>query len=201
MFYLKINLRETRLKFFRSAAARRALQRIYKEEGQKVGEHWLRSFAPLHFMTQGFGRYHMAARTAYYNKVKRERRVVAEGWVKTHDANYRTSRLIRKPQVVPLVMTGQAQDRVRALTAKNVKATAPWWGGRGNAGTEAEVKIVIPIPIGHPLHPKQASTNGPGTGEMVRTIASERKILGELFCLAVWRRLTTQDGAMGRDVA
>lgn len=201
MFYLVINLRETRLKFFRSRKMRFVLAKIYKEEGQKVGEHWLRSFAPLHFMPQGFGRYHMKARTAYYNRVKRERDRVSPGWVNLHDEPYRTTRLIRKPQVVPLVMTGQAQDRVRALTAKNVKATSPWIGGRGNTGTDAEVKITIPIPIGHPLNPNQASKNGPGTGEMVRTIASERKILGEMFCLAVWRRLTTQSGAMGRDVA
>ena len=201
MFYLVVNLRETRLKFFRSRALQATLRKIYKEEGQKVGEHWLRSFAPLHFMPQGFGRYHMKARTAYYNKVKRERDRVSSGWVQLHDEPYRTSRLIRKPQVVPLVMTGQAQDRVRALTAKNVRVTTPWSGGPGNKGSQAEVKITVPIPIGHPLNPNQASKNGPGTGEMVRTIASERKILGEMFCLSVWRRLTSAHGAMGRNVA
>lgn len=201
MFYLKISLREMRLKLFTSRALRSSLRKIYAEEGKKVGEYWLRTFAPLHFTKAGFGRYHMTARTAYYNLVKREREKVSDGWVKTHDAAYRTSRLIRKPQVVPLVMTGQLQDRVSKLTAKNVQATAPWWGGRGNKGSDAEVKITIPIPIGHPIHPNQASKNGPGSGEIVRTIASERKILGELFCLSVWRRLTSAQGAMGRDVA
>lgn len=201
MFYLQINLKLTRMKMFTSRSLRQELAKIYKDEGRKVGEYWIRVFLPKHFTKAAFGRYNMVSRGHYYNFIKRVAKLAKSGWLTYHEASYRNSRLIRQPQVVPLVLTGQLQDRTRTLNASNVNVTAPWWGGRGNKDTNAEVKIVVPIPIGHPIHPNQASKNGPGSGEIVRTIASERRLLGEMFTLGVWRRLTSAQASQGRNVA
>ena len=171
MIRLKFDPTMDRLDAMRQGATAKQVNTIFRFAGMEAGYYWINNYLHLHFEPQAYQRYGYARRSFRWNRKK-------QNAVKAYSPNTGREYPAPKPPK-PLVWTGEMRDRV--LSRKNsyqVKATAKF----ASDDRRQVVNIRIPIPLPHPINPKNR-------GELTKLAMSEWRKMRSIVNQVAKKRL------------